>query len=132
MAALRVGRIDFLGRRALIIESVTLVKGTATWGTPKGHARREVPLPRFLIDELAKHIRGRSPDDLIFTGVKGGPLRSKVFQEAALTTAAMRIGVPGLTPHMLRHTAASPRDCVRSQREGRPADAWTQICDDDS
>jgi integrase len=91
----------------LITESVTLVKGTATWGTRKDHTRREVPMPRFLIDELAEHIRGRSPDDLVFTGVKGGPLRSKVFQEAALTTAATRIGVAGLTPHMLRHTVAS-------------------------
>jgi integrase len=46
MAALRVGRLDFLRRRALIAESVTLVKGVMTWGTTKGHERREVPIPR--------------------------------------------------------------------------------------
>lgn len=107
MAALRVRRINFLRRRASIVESVTLVKGVPTWGTPKGHDRREVPLPRFLVDELATHVAGKGPDDLVFTGVKGGPLRSKVFQEAALTAAAERIGVPGLSPHKLRHTAAS-------------------------
>ena len=107
MAALRVRRIDFLRRRATIAESVTLVKGVATWGTPKGHARREVPIPRFLIDELAEHVKGKKPNDLVFTGVKGGPLRSQAFQGAALTAAAERIGVPGLTPHMLRRTAAS-------------------------
>jgi integrase len=43
----------------------------------------------------------------VFTGVKGGVLRTKVFQEAALTAAAERIGVPGLSPHKLRHTATS-------------------------
>jgi integrase len=107
MAALRVGRINFLRRRAAIVESVTLVRGSPTWGTPKGHDRREVPLPRFLVDELAAHVAGKGPDELVFTGVKGGVLRSKVFQEATLTVAAERIGAPGLSPHKLRHTAAS-------------------------
>jgi len=45
MAALRVGRLDFLRRRALVAKSVTLVRGAQTWGTPKGHERREVPIP---------------------------------------------------------------------------------------
>lgn len=36
MAALRVGRVDFLRRRALVAQSVTLVKGAQSWGTPKG------------------------------------------------------------------------------------------------
>ena len=49
MAALRVGRLDLARRRALIVESVTLVDSRQVWGTPKGHERREVPaaaLPR--------------------------------------------------------------------------------------
>ena len=40
LAALRVGRLDFLRRRAVIVESVTLVNGVQSWGTPKGHAAR--------------------------------------------------------------------------------------------
>ena len=35
MAAVRVGRIDFLRRGPVIAESVTLVRGVQTWGTPK-------------------------------------------------------------------------------------------------
>lgn len=31
---------------------------------------------------------GKAPDPLVFTGVKGGPLRSKIFQDATLTAAA--------------------------------------------
>jgi integrase len=107
MAALRVGRIDFARRRASIVESVTIVGGKPVWGAPKGHDRRDVPIPAFLADRLRAHVLGRSPDEFVFTGVKGGILRAKVFQDAVLTRAAHEIGVPGLTPHKLRHTAAS-------------------------
>ena len=57
----RVGRLDLMRRRATIAESVTLVRGVQTWGTPKGHERREVPIPRFLVDDLAAHVAGRDP-----------------------------------------------------------------------
>lgn len=107
MAALRVGRVDFLRRRALVAESVTLVAGVQTWGTPKGHERREVPLPRFLVEELAGHVTGKDREDLVFLGERGAVLRAQVFQRAAMTAAATEIGVPGLHPHELRHTAAS-------------------------
>ncbi|HEX3827210.1 MAG TPA: site-specific integrase [Sporichthyaceae bacterium] len=107
VAALRVGRVDFLRRRALIAESMTLVRGVPTWGTPKGHERREVPIPRFLIEELAAHVAGKGRDELVFPNSLGAPMRSQVFQRAALTKAASAIGVPGLHPHELRHTAAS-------------------------
>lgn len=107
MAALRVRRLDLLRRRAQIAESVTLVRGVQTWGTPKGHERREVPIPRFLVDELAAHVAGRDTDDLVFQGVKGGALRAQVFQRAVLTETASALGLGGLHPHALRHTAAS-------------------------
>ncbi len=108
MAALRVRRIDFLRRRAMIAESVTLVGATQVWGTPKGHEKREVPIPRFLVDQLAEHVRGKAPDDLVFAGVRGGgALRGPIFRHAAFDRAAEEIGIPGLHPHELRHTAAS-------------------------
>jgi integrase len=49
MAALRVRRVDFLRRRVLVAESVTPVGGEMVWGDTKGHERREVSLPRFLV-----------------------------------------------------------------------------------
>jgi integrase len=108
MAALRVRRIDFLRRRAMIAESVTLVGSVQVWGTPKGHEKREVPIPRFLVDQLAEHVRGKAPDDLVFAGVRGGgALRAPIFRRAAFDRAAEEIGMPGLHPHELRHTAAS-------------------------
>ena len=108
LAALRVGRLDFLRRRVAIVESVTLVNGVQTWGTPKGHERRDVPIPPFLIDELAGLVAGRGRDELVFPGVRGGgPLRAPVFRRATFDRAAASIGVPGLHPHELRHSAAS-------------------------
>lgn len=108
MAALRVRRIDFLRRRAVIAESVTLVGAEQVWGTPKGHERREVPLPAFLVEELAGYVEGKAPDDLVFTGVRGGgALRAPIFRRSAFDRAALAIGLPGLHPHELRHTAAS-------------------------
>lgn len=107
MAALRVRRLDLMRRRATIAESVTLVRGVQTWGTPKGHERREVPIPRFLVDDLAAHVVGRDPAELVFPAVKGGAMRAQGFQRSVLTKAATSLGLAGLHPHALRHTAAS-------------------------
>jgi integrase len=108
MAALRVGRLDLRRNRAVIAESVTPVQGQGlVWGTPKTHQRREVPIPRFLAAELAAHVAGRRPDDLVFAGIRNGqPLRVSTFR-TAFSAAARAIGVPDLYPHQLRHTAAS-------------------------
>jgi integrase len=107
MAALRVRRLDFLRRRALVAESVTPVKGVMTFGPTKGHERREVPIPRFLLEDLSQHVAGKAPTDLVFTGMRGAALRYPVFQRGALNQACERLGIPRLTPHELRHTAAS-------------------------
>jgi integrase len=93
LAALRAGRLDFRRRRALIAESVTIVGSRQVFGTPKGHERREVPIPRFLVEELAGHVSGRGPDELVFPGSRsGGPLRAPVFRRAPFATAAASIG----------------------------------------
>lgn len=108
MAALRVARIDLTRNRAVIAESVTPVQGQGlVWGSTKTHQRREVPIPRFLVAELAAHIEGKDPDDLVFAGIRNGqPLRVSTFR-TAFSAAARTIGVPNLHPHQLRHTAAS-------------------------
>ena len=107
MAALKVSRIDFLRRRVLVAESVTPVRGGMVWGPAKGHERREVPLPRFLIDDLSKQVTGCAPDDLVFTGLRGAVMRAGTFRRGALIAAAEAVGIPGFHPHELRHTAAS-------------------------
>src|SRR5688500_4935532 len=126
MAVLRVGRVDFLRRRVLISGSVTPVKGVMTFGPTKGHERREVPLPRFLVGELAGHVAGRSPDELLFTGERGAVMRSQTFQRAALTRTANTMKIPGFHPHELRQNGRELGHRVRRGCEGRSADARPQ------
>jgi site-specific recombinase XerD len=59
------------------------------------------------MNDLSTLVDDRSPDDLVFTAVMGGALRAQVFQRAVLAQAAQSLGLSGLHPHALRHTAAS-------------------------
>ena len=107
MAALRVRRLDPLKRRVEIAEAVTSVNGALVWGTPKGHARRWVSVPRFVAERLGEHVAGRTPNDLVFTSPQGEPLRASNFRRDVFTPATRRVGLEALVPHGLRHTAAS-------------------------
>lgn len=107
LAALRVGRVDLLRRRLSVVESVTEVAGRVVWSAPKTHATRSVPVPPSVIDALAVQVAGKGPDDLVFTAPGGGVLRLRNFRRRNFNTAAAAVGLDGLTPHELRHTAAS-------------------------
>jgi integrase len=106
-AGLRVVDLDLLRRRIRIERSVTDVDGQMVTTTPKTHMRREVPLPRFLVQELAAYVVGRSAEDLVFSSPMGAILRLNNFRRRSFDRAAAAVGLPWLTPHMLRHTAAS-------------------------
>jgi len=107
LAALRVRRLDLLRRRAEIVESVAEVRGALVFSTPKTHQSRSVPVPRFLVDQLAGLVAGKGPDEFVFTAPQGGILRLQNFRHTVWTRAVRDAGLDGLTPHSLRHTAAS-------------------------
>jgi hypothetical protein len=52
LAALSVEPVDTMSRRITVAESVTEVAGTVTWGTPKTHQERSVPVLKFLVEPL--------------------------------------------------------------------------------
>jgi hypothetical protein len=108
LAGLKVARVDLMRRRVEVAEAVTEIDGgTIVWGTPKSHERRSVPIPRFLADDLMPHLAGRAGYDLVFTPPAGGVMRNRTARRAWFNRAATAIGEPGVTPHELRHTAAS-------------------------
>jgi integrase len=111
MAALRVQDFDMLRRRVNVSRSVTESSGLH-WGTPKTHERRSVPFPAVLADQLAALMVGKDRDALVFTDQRGGVLRNsnwraRVFQPAVDKCQKADDSFPSITPHDLRHTAAS-------------------------
>ena len=111
MAALRVQDFDMLRRRVNVSRSVT-ESGGLVWSTPKSWERRSVPFPAVLCDELAALMVGKGRDDLDFTDERGGVLRNsnwraRVFRPAVTKCQSADDTFPTITPHDLRHTAAS-------------------------
>lgn len=106
-AAVKVRRVDLLRGRVEVVESVVDVNGQMVFGPPKSHQHRSVPVPRFLRDDLAAHLAGKGPDELVFTAPRGAVLRVQNFRRRYFDRATAEIGRDGLVPHELRHTAAS-------------------------
>lgn len=107
LSALKAGMVDQVRRRLRIEESVTEVNGKLVWSEPKDHQRRTVPWPKFLDAEIEAAMKGKGPEDLLFPAPGGGALRVRNMRRGWFDAAAETAGMKGLTPHELRHTAAS-------------------------
>ena len=104
---LRVKDLDLLRRRAVVVENAVQVGSTVHVGTPKTHKQRTVPLPEFLLPHLARQCEGKGRTDLLFPGPAGDHLRRPVAGTGWWDKAVRIAGIPRITPHELRHTAAS-------------------------
>ena len=125
--ALRVRDVNQVRRRLLVERAVEQVEGEWHVTDTKSHQRRSVPLPKSVADELQAHIRqlpdprAQGPERLLFPPARSAegylyPPRKAAprsdrrkganrvdWLEAGLNAA----GIPYLSPHELRHTAAS-------------------------
>lgn len=108
-SAIKVGRLQVPQRRIRIVQNYTDVKGELALGPVKNHEKRSVPLPRSFADELGTLAHGKGANDLLFTAPEGGPLRYSNFRSRIFDPAVKEAGLEGMgvTPHKLRHTAAS-------------------------
>jgi integrase len=108
---LRIGNLDVLRRRMNIEENAVILGGTVEVGTTKSHDNRSVPFPKFLTLPLAKACEGKTREQLVFG--KGDAYQMRPgsgkgwFHRALLAAQAEDPTIPYLTPHDLRHTAAS-------------------------
>ena len=94
----------------MIEENAVQVGSVIEVRTPKNHKKRTVPFPRFLSEQLARQCAGKGRDDLVFPGENGHHLRLARVHEDNMSWfagAVKRSGVPRITPHDLRHSAAS-------------------------
>lgn len=107
-AALTVADVNLERSRLRIHRSATVVDSKIVVSSTKSNKGRDVPLPQFLAEMLAKHTESMSPEQLVFPDSRGGYLRANNVRRRWWNDAVKASGVPeGLTPHELRHTAAS-------------------------
>jgi integrase len=105
---LRRSRLNLTAGKVSVQETLVDVNGTLEWHEPKTRAgRREVPLPRFLVDELLEQTAGLVPDDLVFEAPYGGPIRLGNFRRRVWAPAIADAGLEPLRIHDLRHTAVA-------------------------
>ncbi|WP_163890610.1 tyrosine-type recombinase/integrase [Mycolicibacterium hippocampi] len=107
-AALRVADVDTGKRRIMVDKSITGVRGQGrVEGDTKTHQKRSVPiLTTALTGELAALIKGRDPSEFLFPGPDGGAMSVGWFR-IRFDRATAKLGLEGVTPHTLRHTAGS-------------------------
>lgn len=110
--ALRVRNIDLARRRVNIREAVAEVNYQQILGSVKSHERRTVAYPDFLDAEVAAACEGKAPDDRLWTAEDGTFLRAGHAYEGWFAGAVRRCmkvdpDFRRVTPHDLRHTAAS-------------------------
>ena len=106
LAGLHGPDVDPIGRRISINRNAVQVGSKIIVGTPKTHELRTVPMPEFLAEDM----RGRLGDDIVFPSRSGGYQRAPRASEKKRSwwrTAMLDAGIPEVTPHSLRHTAAS-------------------------
>jgi integrase len=73
---------------------------------PKSGRSRTVRLPAFVMDLLAPLVAGKRPDELVFPGPGGGPLRHGQFYSRVFRPAILAAGLD-VRFHDLRHTCAA-------------------------
>ncbi|MDX1511743.1 MAG: site-specific integrase [Nitriliruptorales bacterium] len=110
VVALRRADCELLRRRVMIDENAVEVGGQLVWDDyTKNDRHHYARLPAFVCDLLGHHLEHRpnASDTLVFAGIDGGPLRHNDWYRTLWQPAVRTAGLDGLTPHELRHTAAS-------------------------
>ncbi len=105
--ALRVKHLDLLRGRLEVTENIPDGFTEVDTVAPKSHRHRVVPIPRFLLADLAEVCAGKDPGALVFTNEAGRLLDNSNFRRNVFDPAVRSRGLGPLTPHNLRDTAAS-------------------------
>lgn len=108
---IRIMHVNQIRRRVEIAENAVSVNGRIIVGTPKTHERRTVIYPEFLTEAIEAACKGKKPDALLWgdgiNHLRPGNTVSGWFSYAVKRAQEKDPGFPRVTPHDLRHTAAS-------------------------
>ncbi|RFA08078.1 hypothetical protein B7R54_01755 [Subtercola boreus] len=108
---LRVRSLDTNRRRMLVDENAVTIGSRIIVGTPKTHENHSVPFPQFLAEPLEDCCREKTKDQLLFgsgaTHLRRAGSKQGWFWNANCKAQLVDPDFPYLTPHDLRHTAAS-------------------------
>lgn len=107
LAGLRRKRVDLLRRTITVVEQLTEVNGSLSFGPPKTKAgRRRVAVPRFVVKHLEHQLAEHSEpgaDGLVFPATGSGPMRRSNFNRCLATGAERcrpcRGSLPRPPPH---------------------------------
>lgn len=107
--ALKVGRVQLDTRRLRIVQAYSRVKGGMKLAPVKNHEKRSVPVLSSIVEDIRPLTRGRPRDGVLFVGPSGEHMRYSTWRPAVFDQAVKAAGLEGMgiTPHKLRHTAAS-------------------------
>jgi integrase len=111
LVALRLNDVDWARNHIRVDEGLTDVDGVLEFEEPKTErARRSVPVADIAMSKLRGHVESvvgwDDPSALLFTSPTGETLRPTNWRRRQWAAATKAAKLP-LTPHDLRHTAAS-------------------------
>jgi integrase len=108
LSGLRIQDLDLPRARLQVKQTVVADKGYQRIEAPKDYEHRSIPIPEFLVTMLEQQVAGRPEAQPVFFGMRTKTyLRNHAFRKGWFDPAATAIGLDGITPHELRHTAAS-------------------------
>ena len=86
----------------------TDTRGRLELTAPKSGESRTIPIPHFPVPDLMTHLfQLETSEPLLFTAVKGGPIRYRTWRKSFFDPAIQTANLTGFTPHCLRKTYAS-------------------------
>lgn len=108
MRALRGADVDLIRKRIHVRRNVVRVGTVDIEGTPKNHKSRTVPIPATVAMELRTYGARIGGEELFFPGEQEGEFFKRPHQRFGWWVKAVdATACPRITPHDLRHTAAS-------------------------
>ena len=132
--ALRVDDIDFLRRTITVSHTISEVSGHLADDETKSRvSRRTLAVPPFLIDEVAARLAanrpGVTPNDLVFVGRNGAPLR-RSFAARHFTPAVACRPASATPPASSRWSCTPIRPMVRTEAADRLQALHSPSCND--